>query len=54
MDADQRASIPQGKRGLTFRAEIGKDDGTLSEEDIRAFQDGFKKHLNAIGLELRA
>ena len=54
VDAYQGGSIPQGKRGLTFRAEIGKDDGTLSEEDIRAFQDGFKKHLNAIGLELRA
>lgn len=53
VDAYQGGSIPQGKRSLTFRAEIGKDDGTLSEEDIRTFQDSFKKHLSAIGLELR-
>jgi phenylalanyl-tRNA synthetase beta chain len=54
VDAYQGGSIPQGKRSLTFRAEIGKDDGTLSEDDIRAFQDSFKKHLSAIGLELRS
>lgn len=53
VEAYQGGSIPDGKRSLTFRAEIGRDDGTLSEEDIRAFQGSFKGYLSSKGLELR-
>lgn len=53
VEAYQGGSIPDGKRSLTFRAEIGRDDGTLSDEDIRAFQGSFKGFLSSKGLELR-
>lgn len=53
VEAYQGGSIPAGKRSLTFRAEIARDDGTLSDEDIREFQGSFKDYLTAKGLELR-
>lgn len=53
IESYQGGSIPQGRRSLTFRAEIGRDDGTLSDEDIREFQGSFRDYLAARGLELR-
>jgi phenylalanyl-tRNA synthetase beta chain len=54
VEAYQGGSIPVGKRSLLFRAEIGLEDRTLTEEDIREFQAGFKGYLARCGLELRA
>jgi len=46
-------SVPAGKRSLTFRAEIGRDDRTLSDEEIRGFQGEFTVFLKSQGMELR-
>lgn len=51
--AYQGGSIPREKRSLTLRAEIGRDDATLADADIRAFGEAFRAHLNRCGLELR-
>ncbi|HUN81206.1 MAG TPA: phenylalanine--tRNA ligase beta subunit-related protein, partial [Phycisphaerae bacterium] len=53
VEAYQGGSIPAGKRSLLFRAEIGLTDRTLTDDDIHQFQERFKQHLLAGGLELR-
>ena len=47
------SSVPDGKRSLTLRAEIGSDDRTLSEEEIRGFQADFRGFLSSHQMELR-
>ena len=54
VDAYEGKSIPAGKRGLTFRAEIGAEDRTLGDDDVRAFQEAFKAFLASAGMELRS
>ncbi len=51
--AYEGGSIPAGKRSLTLRSRIGHDDHTLAEQEIREFQDTFRRFLLAGGLELR-
>ncbi|HVP13655.1 MAG TPA: phenylalanine--tRNA ligase subunit beta [Phycisphaerae bacterium] len=46
-------SVPEGKRSLTLRAEIGRDDRTLNEEEIHGFQADFKGFLSSHKMELR-
>jgi phenylalanyl-tRNA synthetase beta chain len=46
-------SVPEGKRSLTLRAEIGRDDRTLSEDEIHGFQADFKGFLSSHQMELR-
>jgi len=53
VDAYEGGSIPPGKRSLTFRAEIGADDRTLTDEEIQSFRAAFTAHLASVGLELR-
>ncbi len=53
LDAYEGGSIPPGKRSLTFRAEIGREDRTLNDEEIHAFRAAFGEFLVAAGLELR-
>ncbi len=51
--AYEGGSVPEGRRSLTFRAEIGRDDRTLSDEDIRGFRADFTAFLSSHGMELR-
>lgn len=51
--AYEGGAIPEGRRSLTFRAAIGRDDRTLTDEEIRAFQMAFREFLTARGMELR-
>jgi phenylalanyl-tRNA synthetase beta chain len=51
--AYEGGSVPEGKRSLTFRAEIGREDGTLSDEEIRGFRGDFTAFLSSHGMELR-
>ncbi|HKQ49420.1 MAG TPA: phenylalanine--tRNA ligase subunit beta [Phycisphaerae bacterium] len=51
--AYEGGSIPAGKRSLTLRGRIGHDDRTLSEPEIREFQDAFRRFLTSCGFELR-
>lgn len=51
--AYEGGSVPEGKRSLTFRAEIGWDDRTLGDEEIRGFQADFTAFLSSHGMELR-
>jgi phenylalanyl-tRNA synthetase beta chain len=51
--AFEGGSVPEGKRSLTLRAEIGRDDRTLSEEEIRGFQKDFQGFLSSHKMELR-
>lgn len=53
VDAYEGGSIPEGRRSLTFRADIGLEDRTLSDEEIREFQSKFRGFLTAAGMELR-
>jgi phenylalanyl-tRNA synthetase beta chain len=53
VDAYQGGSVPAGKRSFTFRAEIGLEDRTLADEDIREFQAAFRAFLVSAGMELR-
>ncbi len=54
VEAYQGGSIPAGKRSLLLRADIGHSDRTLTDDDIRQFQQSFREFLTASGLELRA
>lgn len=47
-------NIPEGTRSLTFRAQVGADDRTLTDPDLQAFRQAFTEHLHASGLELRS
>jgi phenylalanyl-tRNA synthetase beta chain len=51
--AYEGSSVPEGRRSLTFRAEIGRDDHTLTEEEIRTFQADFQTFLHSHKMELR-
>lgn len=51
--AYEGGSVPEGKRSLTFRAEIGRDDRTLSDDEIHGFRADFTAFLSAHGMELR-
>jgi phenylalanyl-tRNA synthetase beta chain len=53
VDAYQGGSIPTDKRSVTFRANIGLDERTLTDEEIRAFQTAFKDFLTSAGMVLR-
>ena len=52
-DAYQGGSIPAGKRSLMFRADIGLDERTLSDEEIQGFQTAFRGFVTSAGMELR-
>lgn len=52
--AYEGGSIPAGKRSLTLRSRIGHDEHTLSDQEIRAFQEAFRTFLVSCGLELRS
>jgi len=47
-------ALPEGTRSLTYRASIGSDSATLTDEDSRSFQDGFLDFLKSHQLQLRA
>ncbi|MFQ5425271.1 MAG: phenylalanine--tRNA ligase subunit beta [Phycisphaerae bacterium] len=46
-------SIPAGKRSLTLRAEIGRNDRTLDDRDVTGFQAAFRAFLTDHAMELR-
>jgi len=46
-------NIPQGRRSLTLRVQIGADDRTLTDDDVQGFQQAFTDHLAQRGLALR-
>lgn len=52
--AYEGGSIPDGKRSLLFRARIGRDDRTLTDDEIQSFNTGFRKFLGEHAMELRA
>ncbi len=54
VEAYEGGSVPQGKRSLTLRTQIGHEDRTLEEKEIQEFQERFRKMLTAQKLELRA
>lgn len=46
--------MPEGKKSLTFRIQFGKEDGTLSGEEIEQKRNSILKTLNkTVGAELR-
>ncbi len=47
-------NIPDGTRSLTFRAQVGAHDRTLTDPDLQAFRQAFTEHLHRHGLELRS
>ncbi|MBN1346361.1 MAG: phenylalanine--tRNA ligase subunit beta [Phycisphaerae bacterium] len=47
-------NIPDGKRSLTFRAQVGSAERTLTDEDLQGFREAFTAHLAGCGLALRA
>jgi len=51
--AYEGGSIPAGQRSLTIRCRLGHEEHTLSEQEIREFQDAFRAFLVSCGLELR-
>ncbi len=51
--AYEGGAIPAGRRSLSFRAAIGRDDRTLTDEEIRGFQASFREVLTGMKLELR-
>jgi phenylalanyl-tRNA synthetase beta chain len=53
VESFQGGSIPAGKRSLLLRAEIGRADQTLGDEEIRGFQQSFRDFLTANGMEIR-
>lgn len=53
VEAFEGGALPPGKRSLAFRAEIGCDDRTLTEDEIHDFQEAFKAFLSSNGMELR-
>lgn len=54
VEAYEGGSIPEGRRSLLLRAEIGLTDRTLTDEDIRQFQQAFREFLKSCGMELRS
>ena len=46
-------NIPEGRRSLTLRVQIGADDRTLTDDDVQGFQQAFTDHLTQRGLALR-
>jgi phenylalanyl-tRNA synthetase beta chain len=54
VESYEGGSIPEGKRSLLFRAEIGLDDRTLTDDEIRSFQTAFNGFLASAGLQLRS
>ncbi len=53
LESYEGKNIPEGKRSLTFRAQVGADDRTLTDDDLQGFRDAFTKHLEGCGLVLR-
>ncbi len=53
LDSFEGGSIAAGKRSLTFRATIGREDRTLSDADIQEFRSAFCAFLAARQMELR-
>ncbi len=53
VEAFEGGALPPGKRSVAFRAEIGRDDRTLTEDEIRDFQESFKSFLSSNNMELR-
>ncbi len=51
--AYEGGSIPAGKRSLTFRADIGLEQRTLTDEEIQDFQTAFEGFITPAGMELR-
>ncbi|RME41899.1 MAG: phenylalanine--tRNA ligase subunit beta [Planctomycetota bacterium] len=53
MGSYEGGSVGEGKRSLTFRTAIGRDDRTLTEDDTRSFREAFESFLQAQGLDIR-
>jgi len=51
--AYEGGSIPDGKRSLTLRTRIGRDDRTLTDGELQEFREAFKAMLTTHDLELR-
>jgi phenylalanyl-tRNA synthetase beta subunit len=51
--AYEGGAIPDGKRSLTFRARIGHEDRTLTDDEIQSFNGGFRAFLTERKMELR-
>ncbi|MFQ5501689.1 MAG: phenylalanine--tRNA ligase subunit beta [Phycisphaerae bacterium] len=51
--AYEGGSIPDGKRSLTLRTRIGRDDRTLTDDEIKDFREAFQAMLTTHDLELR-
>ncbi len=53
LDSYEGGSIQPGRRSLTFRATIGREDRTLSEAEIQEFRSAFCAFLASRQMELR-
>ncbi len=47
-------SIPEGQRSLLFRARIGREDRTLTDDEIQSFNSAFRAFLTSKGMALRS
>lgn len=47
-------NIPASKRSMTFRAQVGAPDRTLTDEDLRNFREAFAEHLTRYDLTMRS
>ncbi|HWL95576.1 MAG TPA: phenylalanine--tRNA ligase subunit beta, partial [Phycisphaerae bacterium] len=54
IDSYEGGSIPDGRRSLLFRARIGSDERTLTDEEIHTFNVHFREFLTINGMELRS
>lgn len=54
VDSYEGGSVPEGQRSFTFRATIGADDRTLTEQDIQDFRQSFITLLEGNDMKLRA
>lgn len=53
VDSYEGKPIPAGQRGLTFRAQVGAADRTLTDDDLQGFRQAFTSHLARHDLALR-
>jgi len=54
VDSYEGKNIPAGQRSLTFRAQVGAPDRTLTDEDLQGFREAFTAHLARHDLALRS
>ena len=53
VDVYEGKGIDDDKKSMTYNVIIGRDDNTLTSEEIDGFYNGFLKHMNDKGYTLR-